>query len=233
MNRSCPDINDKEATTNTIFTIKEEKEDMINTIKFKSDKETEKKKFITQLRSKERIGNNSVVKSSSKNSTADKPRIRPSSGVNRSNYYSNYGTGKTKFDEEKKPTNPKRLSIPRDIKNYTINDSKQESKRSFATPAENKEKISKLRTVNSNIKNKLKEITKAATSKKKDYRSINIFLKLKVLIKVIFRIVLLTAMRILQHQSIHQFQLRILIQTVKCLKILQIMKSTLLRTLIY
>jgi hypothetical protein len=175
LNRSCPDINDQEANSNTIFTIKEEKEDMSNTYKINLDKDTEKRKNIIRFKSKERIANNSVAKSSSKNPTADKPRARPSSGITRSDYYSNYGTGKSKIEEEKKPQNVKRLSIPRaEIKNPLITDSKPDNKKIFTTPSDNKDKVSKIRTGNSTIKSKLKEIPKAVNLKKKENSSINL-----------------------------------------------------------
>ena len=101
MNRSCPDITEKNPSgSKKIFTIKEEKEELSNTIKIHEDKNKEQEKHLKQL-AQINIREKSVNKSTSKSVNKNPIKQRPASSTkDRSNYISNFTIDKLKPHEE-------------------------------------------------------------------------------------------------------------------------------------
>jgi hypothetical protein len=187
LNKSCPDITDKNSTTTTIFTIKEEKEELSNTIKINENKDKEQDKQLSQLGQiniRDKGGNKSVSRSVNKNQV----RSRPASSVkDRSNYNSNAASGRTKLHEDDgsdvKKNNKGRLSIPKGEHPHPkippSSDRKDETKKPImstitptATAVENKDSK---KIVSDGQKNKLREINKVIATKKKESSKLNRF----------------------------------------------------------
>jgi len=118
MNRSCPDITEKNPSeSNKIFTIKEEKEELGNTIKINEDKNKEQEKHLKQLASI-KIRDKSINKSASKSVNKNPIKQRPASSTKeRFNYNSNITMDKVRPHEDENLETKKimkgRLSIPR------------------------------------------------------------------------------------------------------------------------
>jgi len=180
LNRSCPDI-EKIIDSNVIFTIKEEKEINTNIVKLSYKKVTEKVRNLLEVNSNDKIINHSPdsvsgMKLVNRYKSSDRSKIRFNS-ASKEHYifHSNYLTGKSRFDDDSfstKKSNNSRLSVPKS-EMYKIppsSDRKIEMRKApLIALKENKELNSKIKgSGNSVQKNKLREINKTITSKKKE-----------------------------------------------------------------
>ena len=181
LNRSCPDNIDKISDSNVIFTIKEEKEVKTNNVKLAYKKVTEKVRGLLQVNSHDKFGNHSpdsisAVKLVNRYQSSDRSKIRFNSASKEHYIFqSNYLTGKSRVDDDsfstKKSTNS-RLSVPKN-EIYKIPPSSDRKIETRKTPlialSENKETHSKIKGSGGSVqKNKLRELNKAITLRKKE-----------------------------------------------------------------